>query len=297
MTDRVGETRSTPPSVQRKSTRRAIRPTKTLGWAHDDAPGNEDTTMTTGFANIPTPHRTTDEEDRVRHGVLRYVREAAVTMTALPGEMELTAKLSCTRQQLRHALLELEKSGVLHRRQGAATTVDPIGLRMSVRMEEQFEHTELLSRMGYSASVEVVSSEIETLPKPVAALLETDASSRCAYTVKRWFADGAPAMVAEDRLVLPVGYDLAPGDTSVFSLAADIWGEPIIWEIATPGVIALDERMGALLDMPVGSPAMTLEQIGVSASGRRLFHSFEYHRPDLVSYSLVRTVRPPWSTS
>jgi GntR family transcriptional regulator len=188
---------------------------------------------------------------------------------------------------------------VLHRRQGAATRVDPVALRMSVRLEEQFDHTDLLAQMGYSPTVEVLSSQVEELPKPIAGLLESG-PARCVYMVKRWFADGVPAMVAEDRLVLPDGHEGGIGDpsvfTSVFSSVEDVWGEPIIWEIATPGVVALDERMSALLGMPPGAPAMTLEQIGVSASGRRRFHSFEYHRPDLVTYSVVRTVRPPWIT-
>ncbi|MEA9985155.1 MULTISPECIES: GntR family transcriptional regulator [Subtercola] len=251
--------------------------------------------MTGVFPSIPTPRRTTDEEDRVRAGVLRYVREAAERHAPLPGEMELSVTLGCSRQQLRHSLLELERSGVLRRRQGAATTVDPMALRMSVRMEEQFEHAELLSRMGYTGTVEVVSTAIEALPKAIAALLETGVSTQCSFTVKRWFADGVPAMVAEDRLALPTGFD-GEVQPSVFAAAAALWGEPVIWEIATPGVVALDARMSALLDLPLGSPVLTLEQIGVSASGRRLFHTLEYHRPGLVSYSLVRTVRPPWST-
>ncbi|CAN5336444.1 GntR family transcriptional regulator [soil metagenome] len=252
--------------------------------------------MTSSFTGIPQPRRTTDEEDRIRNGVLRYVREAAENRRALPGEMDLCATLGCSRQQLRHSLSELERTGVLRRRQGAPTTVDPMALRMSVRLEEQFEHTELLERSGYSASVEVLSSAIEPVPVKIASLLESSPTATCLYSVKRWLADGMPAMVANDRLVLPAGHaDIPQG--SVYSAAAQLWGEPVIWEIATPGVTVLDERMAELLMLPVGSPVLVLEQIGVSASGRRLFHTTEYHRPGLINYSLVRTVRPPWSTS
>jgi GntR family transcriptional regulator len=273
----------------------------TVGW--DDATNHQEHGIQGGtrpvsgnFSVIPTPRRTTDEEDRIRHGLLRFVRDAVEQMAPLPGEMELIGRLDCSRQQLRHALAELERQGILHRRQGAATTVDPVALRMSVRLEEQFEHSELLSRMGYSTHVEVISTSNGPLPDNISVLLESGLGGNGAHSVKRWFADGVPAMVAEDTMVLPPGGRLSAGE-SVFTAVVQVWNESIIWEIATPGVVLLDERMADLLGMAVGSPAMTLELVGVSASGRRLFHSLEYHRPDLVKYSVVRTVRPPWSTT
>ncbi|WP_172582868.1 GntR family transcriptional regulator [Subtercola boreus] len=267
-----------------------------IGWRYDVDFGREGAPVTSTFPGIPTPRRTTDDEDRIRSAVLRHVREAAENRRPLPGELELAATLGCSRQQLRHSLLELERSGILRRRQGAATTVDPVALRMSVRMEEQFEHAELLTRMGYTATVEVLSRSVGAIPVEVQALLESDPASLCLFTVKRWLADGVPAMVADDRLLLPPGMTQEPGG-SVFSAAADVWGEPVIWEIATPGAAIVDERMSGLLALPLGSAVMTLEQIGVSASGRRLFHTVEYHRPGMVNHSLVRTVRPPWCTS
>ena len=135
-------------------------------------------------------------ESRLHNELLREVREAAAANSALPGELELTARLGCTRQQLRNALAELERQGVLRRRQGAPTTVDHVGLRMSVRLEDQFEHTVLLSRMGYQAGVEILASQVERLPADVAALLDVPEGSRALRSVTRWRAAGEPAMLA-----------------------------------------------------------------------------------------------------
>jgi hypothetical protein len=33
------------------------------------------------------------------------------------------------------------------------------------------------------------------------------------------------------------------------------------------------------------------------ADGRRVLYALEHHKSDLVQYSVVRTVRPPWKTS
>lgn len=243
---------------------------------------------------LPLPRPNLDATHmRLQHGLLRFVRDAAQQSTPLPGELELTARLGCTRQQLRNAMSDLEAQGIVRRRQGTVTTVDPIALRLSVRLEEQFEHTDLLDRLGYDAAVETLSSQHTTLDTRIAAVMELPASMAAISVRKRWRADGAVAMIADD--VVPVGTDIErEPEESVFTLAARAWGEPVIWEVSTPGVATLQGELADLFERPEGTPVMTFEIIGIGASGRRLMHSIEFHDPDIVSYSLVRTVRPPW---
>jgi len=223
------------------------------------------------------------------------VREAADAGRPLPGEFELMERLGLTRQQVRNALGELEQLGILRRRQGAATTVDPIALRMSVRLEDQFEHSDLLARLGYTPSIEILESESVRLPADVAHLIDAEPGAPAIRTVKRWRADGRAVMLASGYLLTPDDAERTVDD-SVFVAAPEIWGESLLWEVATPGAEAVDERIAGLLELPVGTAVMTMELIGLSASGRRVFHAFEHHLPDVVRYSFARTVRPPWGT-
>ncbi|UIN30954.1 GntR family transcriptional regulator [Microbacterium binotii] len=244
---------------------------------------------------LPLPRPLGDRAHlRVLHGLLRFVREAAASRTPLPGELELTARLECTRQQLRNAMAALEAQGIVRRRQGSVTTVDPIALRLSVRLEEQFEHTDLLDRLGYQSEVETLSSGTKALGPDAGALMELAAEMPALAVRKRWRADGVVAMIADDLLPLDTAERSFDPDESVFTAAAKVWGEPVIWEVSTPGVATLHGELATLFERAEGSPVMTSEIVGIGASGRRLMHSFEYHAPDIVSYSLVRTVRPPW---
>lgn len=244
------------------------------------------------YLPLPRPHLDAGHM-RVQHGLLRYVREAARNSAPLPGELELTARLGCTRQQLRNAMSDLEAQGIVRRRQGSVTTVDPIALRLSVRLEEQFEHADLLDRLGYRADVETLSSSRTTLGTRVGAVMELPPTMAAISVRKRWRADGAVAMIADD--LGPVADEIEHDpDESIFTLAARAWGEPVIWEVSTPGVATLQGELAELFERPEGTPVMTFEIIGIGASGRRLMHSIELHDPDIVSYSLVRTVRPPW---
>ncbi|WP_191906702.1 GntR family transcriptional regulator [Microbacterium lushaniae] len=243
---------------------------------------------------LPLPHPQRDTAHlHVQHGLLRFVREAARDQSPLPGELELTARLGCTRQQLRNAMSELEAQGIVRRRQGTVTTVDPIALRLSVRLEEQFEHADLLHRLGYRAEVETLDSRRSSLGSRVGAVMELPESTAAIAMRRRWRADGAVAMIADD--VVPYEGELEHGgEESVFRLAQRAWGEPVIWEVTTPGVTTLNAELAVLFERGEGAPVVTFEMIGIGASGRRLMHSIEYHDPDIVSYSFVRTVRPPW---
>jgi DNA-binding GntR family transcriptional regulator len=166
---------------------------------------------------------------------------------------------------------------------------------MSVRLEEQLEHSELLERMGFRPEVEVVESAFAPMPRGVSSVLTPEADGTAFRVVKRWLADGKSAMVAENTLAFPEGaHPQLAADQSIFALAEQVWGESIVWEVATPGVTVLDDTSSALMQLPVGTAALTLEIIGITASGRRVFHAAETHNPQIVTYSFVRTVSAPW---
>ncbi len=237
-----------------------------------------------------------DQLERIRRQLLRLARAAADGDGVLPGEFEVARRLGATRQQIRHAMAALEHQGVVQRRQGAATVVDPVALRMTVRLEDQIEHSALLDRLGYDTTVDVLESGVCELPAHVAADLTSEAGPRAFHVVKRWSADGLPAMLAQDTLALPAG-PLPPFDPeeSLFDAAERVWGEPVVWEVAVPSAVALDSTLADWLQQPVGSAFLTIELIGVARSGRRVFRAMEYHRPDIVRYSVVRTLQPPWA--
>jgi DNA-binding GntR family transcriptional regulator len=245
---------------------------------------------------MPASRSGDSEEERIRSGLLRHVREAAAQHRRLPGEFDLAAELGCSRVQLRQALADLDRRQVVRRRQGAATVVDQVGLRLNVRLEEQFDHADLLARLGYQVDVETLAHQpVATLTEKVADLLDVPRDTPAVSVRRRWTADGVPAMVADDILLLPPGADDAP-EGSLFDAAASLWGESVVWEITTPNATGADEEFAELLGLEERSPLMVFETVGMGPRGRRIFYALEHHRPDLVHYSVVRTVRPPWRT-
>lgn len=243
----------------------------------------------------------TDPAEVLRRGVLAIAREVSTTGGALPGEHELARRLDANRPQVRRVLAQLEQQGIVRRHQGAATTVDPIALQMTVRLEEQLEHRELLDRLGYEPGVELLGQERMPLSSPLTEILGAPAHAPAILARKRWTADGRPAMLAENVLLLPDtagaddGADGIDAGRSIFDLVEELWHEPVVWEVATPGVENVAEPHASLLGLPVGAACMTFTIVGVLRSGRRVFHAFERHNPAIVQYSVVRRFPEPWT--
>ena len=110
---------------------------------------------------------------------------------------------------------------------------------------------------------------------------------------KRWDADATPARAAIDTLPLHPGdsRDIDPTE-SILILAERLRGEPVTWELALPTAVPADDAIAEVLNVEPGAPLLLLETIGLSANGRRLYRSHDYHVPGAVPQGLVRNVRP-----
>lgn len=233
------------------------------------------------------------EVETLTLGIMRVAWQTAKDGTSFPGEIELARQFDTSRAAVRRALAPLEKLGVLRRQQGVATQVDDLALRLSARLDQQLDHTVLLERLGYAAAVELLEFTEGAVPSP----LESEKVDRGLRIRKRWRADGRVAMVGHGVLAVPRGVAIPrASDASVFELAATLWNEPVIWEIATPSAIILSDDDATVMELPAGSPVLTLEIIGVTGSGHRAFWALEHHDPDVVTFSAVRSLRPPWGS-
>jgi len=242
--------------------------------------------------------------DGARTALLRLAREAAYAAQPLPGEHELARRLGITRGQLRVLLAELEQHGILRRQQGAPTLVDPVALGLATRLEDQLEYSVLLQRMGYTPSVQLVDAEVAPLPPEWVSAPGAPVARESLRIVKRWLADGVPAMVAENHLALPAGESArelreslseAELADSLFALARRVWTQPVIWEIARPGARLAGERTAQLLGCDAGDAVLTLQNVGVAHDGTRVYLASEAHRPDAVHYTVVRSFAQPWN--
>jgi GntR family transcriptional regulator len=238
-------------------------------------------------AKTPT---TDDLQGRLR----RIWRDAAESGSTFPSELALSASLGVSRPALREALVRLERDGLIRRRKGADTIVNPAALDLGTRFDERIDFADTIARAGMVPEVEILEVGLVALPAPEAVLFEVPEGSPCYRTIKRWRGDGEVLMVATDLVPLH-GVDGAPPpqpETTVFELVASLFGEVVEWEVGVPGAAVLDRRMATWLERPVGDAALTLELVGVTSRGRLAYRALEHHLPGRIRSGFVRSLRP-----
>jgi GntR family transcriptional regulator len=227
-----------------------------------------------------------------RHDIIDRLRALCLTLgatgAAVPSETHLATQLGVSRATIREALKALETEGLLLRAKGMVTIVNSAALDMRARIDLQVDFAEILKDAGYEATIVVLEAGQSSLGHDEAASLGLPEGTPAFRTVKRWDANGQPAMVAIDWLPRPDGLEEIDPMAPVFHVAASIWGVPIGWEVAVPGAVAARAPIAEWLKLSPGSAVWTLDRVGMARTGRRCYLALEYHIPSLVRYGFVR---------
>jgi len=191
----------------------------------------------------------------------------------------------------------LERDGLVRRRHGAGTFINPVAASLRHRFDKQVDYIATLERAGYTARMEVLEAGWIPLDSGLATHLELPRGAMAYRTVKRWFADDTIAMLATDTI--PFEADRRDGSErpltvdphrSLFELVHDLTGDVVDWEMAYPGAATLRRDDARRMGSRVGAATMVLELVGIGRKGRPRYHALELHRPDVVRYGLVRVV-------
>lgn len=211
----------------------------------------------------------------------------------LGGEVGIAEQLGVARPALREAIAKLEATGVVYRRQGAATIVNRDALQLAGRFDEQGDFSDVIGASGASPSLHLEGCEDIELTGTDADVFDVPEGTPAIKITKRWDADSTPARAAIDTLPLHPGdsREIDPAE-SILILAERLRGEPVTWELALPTAVSADDEIAEVLKVGAGAPLLLLETIGLSVNGRRLYRSHDYHVPGAVPQGLIRNVRP-----
>lgn len=232
------------------------------------------------------------EQVNIDARLLAIWREVAELGEPLPAEDRLAEMLGAGRPMVREMLIRMEADGLIRRQHGAGTFANRGALELPFRLDRAAEFSVLLVEAGFVASTELLEAEVVQLDAGDAGVLDIPEGSWALRTLKRWFADGQPVMVARDTIPLRQRIEVPePPLESVLDLAQGVGRGAPDWLSTGVSAANADIFMARLLGVEPGHPLLLLDQLGMDRHGRRVFHAHEYHAGGLVRFGMVRTVR------
>ena len=199
-------------------------------------------------------------------------------------EQELCKIYGVSRITVRKAISELEKQGILEKKQGKGTFVTVPAIHRKLHPVNSFHDTCRMNGQKPSTKVLVLRT-VPAMQKDVEELGVTE-GSKVVETVRVHFADRVPVILEENHFSMAYSYLLESDlNGSLYNLLSECGAEPA----QATHVISLrkaSKQVASRLRTEEGTPLMYLHEVIYDKKGRPLHISSQYIRGDIFSFRI-----------
>lgn len=232
--------------------------------------------------------------DIVRKILLQKMKEGAFASSSrLPSEAKLAENLGVSRSVIRDVLALFETKGFITRRRGIGTVINHHVLNVATRLDLEQEFLDLIAARGYTPRISYVNVYDRRADQKACHHLKLKIGEDI-YAVERLvLADGIPAIYCIDsfskKLIVEKDYDESELKAPIFQFLKKRCHLSIINDLTEIIPICVDEHLSRIMDIPVGKPILHLDEVGYDIEQEPVLWSQEYHRADLLHYTLLRS--------
>lgn len=228
--------------------------------------------------------------DVVRDGLRRAIFAGEFPPgSRVPNEDRLSERFAVSRATIREAVRGMVEEAYLVRRQGSGTyvTTRPL-LRNS--LDRNFSYTGYFESLGVRAGKQLIDARIVPADDLVAERLQLEVGAPVAQLRRIRTADDRPAIYSIDRLpadLVDVVRDRDAFEGSLYDLLASR-GAPVVHGDAIVSPAAAEGFIAATLAVADGTLLQAIEQVDMSAAGRPVMFSLEWHVPAVIELRVFR---------
>lgn len=201
----------------------------------------------------------------------------------LENEIAIGHRLGLSRPTIRRAIQELVDRGLLVRRRGIGTqVVQSASVTRQVALTSLYED---LASTNHTPGTQILLHEIVPAGEEVAGRLGVEPGAPVLRLRRRRTTDGVPVAVLENHL--PSQFcDITVAQLEERGLYQVLRARGVSIQVANQRIGArralLDEP--ELLDIPEGSPVLTMERVAFDDAGRVIEYGEHCYRPDMYSF-------------
>ena len=209
----------------------------------------------------------------------------------LPRESVLSEKLGISRTQLRDILAALEREGFITRRHGVGTIINHYVLGAQTRMDIEVEFMDMIRQSGHAPAVASVQVSEGIADTQIAAQLRIEEGASILRVSRLCTADGRPAIYCEDvidKALVKGDYTASDLTLPIFHFLQQFCGVSAYLDLTDLKPITADEALSELLQVPVGSPLLRMDEVDYDIDGNPVFCCKEYFVDGIFRHTVLR---------
>ncbi len=227
----------------------------------------------------------TDLKKRVRAELEEYINAMDLEVSKkLPREEELSRILGISRVTLRSVLDDLAAEGIIIRKHGKGTFVNPHFREISCRFDQGIHFMDLIKSNGYQPRMKVLYTRIETAEKEIASALKIDPDAQVITWLKVFYADEHPCAISYDYVPTKFFSEealekLKDYQDSIFYFFHEETGREITWEKVEIDTILSDDILPRRINvkgLEENRPFLFLRSVNYDESNQECIYMREY---------------------
>lgn len=238
-----------------------------------------------------------DLKQTVKDMLLDHISQMDLSVeTKLPREEEMALMFGVSRITLRSVLDDLANEGIITRKHGKGTFVNPVSTGIQVSFNPVMHFSDMIRNSGYTPSVKIIECRTETASKEVAAALKIEENQNVVVCVKAFFADNKLCAIVQDYVstkLLPNYEDMTTEDMdSLFYYIYHKTGHTIQWDKTEIDVINSNdicEIHNIVKEFGATDKAyLLLKGINYDEEDKETLYALEYVDTSLIKFNQIR---------
>ena len=209
----------------------------------------------------------------------------------LPRESVLAESLGISRTQLRDILASLEREGFITRRHGVGTIINRHVLNAQTRMDIEVEFLDMIRQSGHEPAVASVRVSDGTADAKIAAQLQIPEGTPIIRVSRLCTADGKPAIYCEDvieKSLAQGSYTINDLKLPIFHFLRQFCGVNPYLDLTDLRPSVADAALAEILQVPMGSPLLNMDEVDFDIDGKPVFCSNEYFADGIFRHTVMR---------
>ncbi len=231
-------------------------------------------------------------ENNLRNKILNEMKRGMFSDSdRMPRETVLCEMMGVSRTQLRDALTDLEREGLITRRHGIGTIINRHVLNVKCRMDIEREFLDIIHDNGYEPSVLSLDVLETTADKLIADKLGINEGDEIIKIKLLCGADGKPVIYCEDTLekrLVKEEYKDQDYKVIVFEFLKKFCKTEAYMDLTDLHPAIADDFLSELLQVPVGTLLMRVEEVDYDIEGNAIFYSKQYFVDELIHHTVLR---------